>query len=73
MTSNALLYIEVPDALSSKFKHQDYDTYNSCHLWIFNLKTLTDLLNRCGFEIYSLQLARTLREHYSLMVLGGKK
>ena len=73
MTNNSLLYIEVPDAICFNKKPEDDDIFNSCHLWMFSPNTLTPLLDRCGFEIFCLGRIKTKRDHYALMVLGGKK
>lgn len=73
MASGSLLYIEVPDAICFKKKTKTDDIFNSCHLWMFSPKTLTLILDECGFEIFSLKRVRTKRGHYSIMALAGKK
>lgn len=72
MNSNAFVYIEVPDALSFKYKDKADDIFNSCHLWMFNPNTLIRLLNECRFQVFCLNRIKTKRGHYALMLLGGK-
>ena len=72
MNRGALLYIEVPDALSFRFKPPDDDIFNSCHLWIFSPETIIRFLRENGFQVFSLQRTKTIRGHYAMMLLGGK-
>ncbi|MFC1917404.1 class I SAM-dependent methyltransferase [Chloroflexota bacterium] len=72
MGPDAFLYLEVPDAVCFKLKPQEDDIFNSCHLWIFTVPTLVRLLALGGFEVYSLRRIKTIRGHYSIMVLAGK-
>ncbi len=69
----SLLYIEVPDAICFRYKPPEDDIYNSCHLWMFAPQNLISLLNRCGFGVISLYRAKTIRGHYSLMVLASRR
>jgi len=73
MNPHSLLYIEVPDALCFKRKSREDDIYNACHLWMFTPQTILALLDRCGFDVFRLCRTKTLRGHYSLMILGGSK
>ena len=73
MGPDSFLYIEVPDALCFKFKPPEDDIYNSCHLWMFAPQTLISLLESCGFDVSNVHRTKTIRGHYSLMVLAGEK
>lgn len=73
MKETAFLYVEVPDAICFKHKPKEDDIFNSCHLWMFSPNTLTLLLGKCGFDVFSLERVKTKRDHYALMVLAGKK
>ena len=73
LTSNGLLYIEVPDAVCFHCRPPEDDIFNSCHLWMFSPNTLTSLLDSSGFEIYSLYRTKVIRGYQVLMVLAGKK
>lgn len=73
MKRQAILYVEVPDAICFRYKSPDDDIFNSCHLWMFAPVTLLKLLDICGFEAFSMQRTRTIRGHYSLMLIGGLK
>lgn len=70
LNPGGVIYIEVPDDIAFTRKPASDDIFNSCHLWMFSPKTLVMLLRRCGFEIVSLKRTRTLRGHYSLMLLA---
>lgn len=72
MDEGSLLYIEVPDEICFRKKPFDDDIFNSCHLFMFNPSTITRLLDECGLEIYTLKRIKTIRGHYSLMLLAGK-
>lgn len=73
MHDDSLLYIEVPDALSFRFKEPDDDIFNSSHLWMFCPASLTRLIDRCGYQLYLLRRTRTVRDHLALTGLFGKK
>ncbi|MHA2282079.1 MAG: class I SAM-dependent methyltransferase [Promethearchaeota archaeon] len=71
MTADSLLFLEIPDSISFRCKPQNDDIFNSCHLWMFSPNTLLKLLEQVGFQIFSLHRTKTIREHYTLMLLGG--
>ena len=73
MAQQALVYIEVPDAVCFDLKPQDDDIFNSCHLWMFSPNTISEMLNQTGYEICAMQRVRTIRGHYSLMTLAQQK
>ena len=73
MMPNSLIYIEVPDSICFHYKAQSDDIYNSCHLWMFSPNTILPLLDRCGFNILRLNRMKTMRGHFSLMVLASQK
>jgi len=73
LSKNALVYIEVPDAISFKRKDHRDDIFNSCHLWMFDPDSLIKVTSLCGFTTLKLQRVRTLRGHYSVMYLGMAK
>ena len=73
MNSSSLLFIEVPDAISFKNKPKQDDIFNSCHLWMFNPYTLNILLDKCNFEVLSLNKIKAKRGHSALMVLAKRK
>lgn len=70
LISSGLLYIEVPDAIAFEKNSHDHETFNSCHLWIFNPKTLSALLGDCGYELMQLNRYRTVRGYYALTALA---
>lgn len=45
-----VVYVEAPDAAAFDRKAQDDDIFNSCHLWMFDRKSLAALLRRCSLE-----------------------
>ncbi len=71
LTKTGFLFIEVPDALAFSLKESDDDIFNACHLWMFDPVSITRLVARAGFEIYSLERTRTRRGHLALTLLGG--
>ena len=73
MGNNSFLYLEVPDAVSFRLKPPDDDIFNSCHLWMFNTRTLTTLLDLCGFEVLRLVRLKVIRGHFGLIALAGLK
>ncbi|MFH1088342.1 MAG: class I SAM-dependent methyltransferase [Patescibacteria group bacterium] len=73
MEQGALLYIEVPDSICFQCKDQQDDIFNSCHLWMFNPYTLSELLHKTGFELVALQRMKTVRNYYGLMVLAIRR
>jgi len=73
MEQGALLYIEVPDSICFQYKDQQDDIFNSCHLWMFNPYTLSELLHKTGFELVALQRVKTVRNYYGLMVLAIRR
>ncbi len=70
MAPNSFLFIEVPDAINFKLKSAQDDIFHSEHLWIFSPKTLSSILERCGFEVFGLKRLKTKRDHYVLMILA---
>lgn len=73
MKPHSLIYIEVPDAAHFRHRPQEDDIFNSCHLWMFSPEALISLLDRCGFEVFSMLRTKTIRGIRSLMVIGGLK
>ena len=73
MKPHSLIYIEVPDATHFKHRPQEDDIFNSCHLWMFSPEALITLLDRCGFEVFSMLRIRTIRDIHSLMMIAGLK
>lgn len=73
MHKDSFLYLEVPDALCFRFLPKGHDIFNACHLWMFDPNTLTKLLDDCGFEVFNLCRIKTIRGHYALMALSGRK
>ncbi len=73
MEPGALLYIEVPDAICFQRKESDDDIFNSCHLWMFDPHSLSELLHKEGFETVALQRTKTVRDYYGLMVLAVRR
>ena len=64
------LFVEVPDAAAFGRKPADDDIFNSCHLWMFDPPSILRLLSGAGFDVLSLKRTKTLRGHFSLMVLA---
>ena len=73
MESDSFLYIEVPDGICFQYRSKEDDVFNSCHLWMFTPQTLVRMLAKSGFEVYRLRRTRTIRGHYTIMMLGGKR
>lgn len=73
MDYNSFLYIEVPDSNSFELKDEKHDVFNSCHLYMYNPKTLTLLLGECEFEVQALNRVQTIRGYFSIMLLATKK
>ena len=67
------IYIEVPDSLSFKYKPKDDDVFNSCHLTLYSLKTIENLLYLSNLEIVDCDQYTTLRNYMSLRVLAKLK
>ena len=65
-----LTYIEVPDAIAFDRLPADDDIFNSCHLWMFDPKSITFLLNSAGFELLYLRQTRAVRGHFALMTIS---
>ena len=70
LTGDGLVFIEVPDALAFGRKPPEDDIFNACHLWLFDPVSLLALLARTGFEALRLARIRTIRDHFTLMVLA---
>ncbi len=73
MCQEGLLYIEVPDEIAFEKKGLDDDIFNSCHLFLFGSIQLVTLLDKCGFEILSLERSQTKRGHLALSCLAKLK
>lgn len=63
------LYIEVPNDLSFDCRALDDDVFNSCHLTLFNLSTIKNLLDRLSLRIVAYQEFETPRRYMSLRLL----
>ena len=70
---HSFLFLEVPDAISFRIKPSGDDIFNSTHLWMFDPKSLSLLLDRCGFEVISLERLKTIRGHFAIMTLAAAK
>jgi len=73
MYKEGLLYIEVPDEIAFEKKAHDDDIFNSCHLYLFGSFQLATLLEKCGFELLSLERSQTKRGHLALYCLAKLK
>lgn len=73
MQNGALVYIEVPDAISFEKKKPEDDIFNSCHLWMFSPNTLTRLLDACGLEVFVMNRSKSKRGNFILNVLAGRR
>lgn len=73
LAEDGLLYIEVPDALAFRHKDPEDDIFNACHLWMFDPGAMIRLLDWCGLQVYTLFRTQTMRGHFSLMVLAGRR
>ena len=73
LAPSGLLYVEVPDELAFKRLPQDDDIFNSCHLWMFDPKSLGALLNETGFEPLKLARTKSPRGHYALSILAARQ
>jgi 2-polyprenyl-3-methyl-5-hydroxy-6-metoxy-1,4-benzoquinol methylase len=51
LRSDGRLFIEVPDACEFSYLPKEHDEFNSCHLYFFDLSTLSRLLERHKFSI----------------------
>mgnify|MGYP001578883254 FL=1 len=73
MLDEAFLFIEVPDSIAFSIKPKHDDIFNSTHLWMFDPKTLTGLLDHSGFKILYINRLKTIRGNFALMALAKQK
>jgi ribosomal protein L37E len=73
MNDESLIYIEVPDSVAFRHKPPEDDIFNSCHLWFFTALSISRLLDRCGMEIFHMKRTKTIRGHFSMMLIAGIK
>ena len=71
LRGGGLVFIEVPDALAFRVTPAEDEIFNSCHLWMFEPRTLADALAACGLELFALERVRPVRGHCGLMALAG--
>ena len=64
------LFIEVPDSMAFDQKPADDDIFNSCHLWMFDPSSMVRFLSSFGFDVLAMKQTKTIRGHFSLMVLA---
>jgi len=70
LSTTGLLFIEVPDDCEIDDLNWDHDEYNSCHHFMFNLTTLSTLVEKIGLSIKSNHIKHhKLRNLTRLMVL----
>lgn len=72
LAPGGMVYIEVPDALAFEMKPADDDIFNSCHLWMFDPRSLTELLRLSGLQVLSLRRGKTTRGHLALSALATR-
>lgn len=51
MEPTSKLFIEVPDSVEFSQLPVDHDEFNCCHLFFFNVQTLTTLVENAGFNV----------------------
>jgi 2-polyprenyl-3-methyl-5-hydroxy-6-metoxy-1,4-benzoquinol methylase len=51
MHPKSQLFIEVPDSCEFECLELTNDEFNSCHLWFFNIQTLSTLVERAGYNV----------------------
>lgn len=73
LAKNSSLFIEVPDSISFSKKPKNDDVFNSCHLWIFDPKSLALFLDKCGYELLNIKRLKSKRGHYCLMAIAKLK
>jgi SAM-dependent methyltransferase len=70
LRAGGVLFVEVPDTLNFRFKNEDDDIFNACHLWMFDPTSLTQLFRKCGFETIAFKRFPAMRGHFGLMMLA---
>ena len=69
LEENGYLFVEVPSSNSISCRDKHDDVFNSCHLTLFNEKTLSMLAESCGLELVIVDEYTTMRNYLSLRAL----
>jgi len=72
MEDEGLLYIEMPDALSTHLCGKDHDRFNSCHYFLPSERGLSQFLGRHGLESVVSRRVRTKRGMVNLTCLAAR-
>lgn len=71
LKDDGLLYVEMPDALSTHLHGKDHDRFNSCHYFLPSERGLGSLLGRHGLEVIVARRTRTKRGAINLTCVAG--
>ncbi len=69
LEANGYLFIEVPSSNSISCRDKHDDVFNSCHLTLFDDKTLSMIAESCGLELVLADEYTTMRNYLSLRAL----
>ncbi len=72
LEDDGLLYVEVPDALSTHLHGKDHDRFNSCHYFLPSERGLGSLLGRHGLEVVVARRVRTKRGAINLTCVAAR-
>ena len=67
-----IVYVEVPDEIAFIKKESEDDIFNSCHLFMFNPESLSQLLQQAGLKVLKIDRMQTKRGHLALRCLASK-
>ena len=69
LEENGYLFIEVPSSNSISCRDKHDDVFNSCHLTLFDEKTLSMIAKSCGLDLVFIEEYTTMRNYLSLRAL----
>jgi len=72
MKDDGLLYVEMPDALSTHLHSKDHDRFNSCHYFLPSERGLSSLLGRHGLEMIVARRVKTKRGAVNLTCIAAR-
>ena len=67
-----IVNVEVPDEIAFIKKESEDDIFNSCHLFMFNPESLSQLLQQAGLKVLKIDRMQTKRGHLALRCLASK-
>jgi 2-polyprenyl-3-methyl-5-hydroxy-6-metoxy-1,4-benzoquinol methylase len=69
LNSRGSIFIEVPDSEEFDYLPEDHDEFNSCHLWFFDVRSLTRLVEESGYRVRHLSRIRTHERNLSRIMM----